>query len=172
MKREWPRNASLMAILIPKSLSPSDVGRRLKQGACPFGSVLPMDVTWPSSDLDLVEPMSYLKLTAVVYGYLPMLPARASARSACAAPPRGLEFHEGRVDRAVLCAALFRGAQGQRAARNRGDLGWLKARKGPRSRFSGEKKAPRECPCLSGKLYRDCCGPFHKEGVAKYMKYI
>lgn len=51
--------------------------RRLQNAECPFGLVLPMDVTWPRVPEDvamLVEPLTFLKFLAVVYGYLPLLP--------------------------------------------------------------------------------------------------
>lgn len=28
-----------------------------------------------------------------------------------------------------------------------------------------KKTLPADCPCLSGKLYRDCCRPFHKDAI-------
>jgi len=51
--------------------------RRLENAKCPYGSALPMDVTWPIVPEDIammVEPITVLKFVAVVYGYLPLLP--------------------------------------------------------------------------------------------------
>lgn len=51
--------------------------QRLENAKCPFGTTLPMDVTWPSVPEDIammVEPITFLKILAVIYGYLPLLP--------------------------------------------------------------------------------------------------
>eukprot|EP00435_Cladocopium_sp_Y103_P064618 s552_g26.t1 len=51
--------------------------QRLESAKCPYGSTLPMDVTWPIVPEDIammVEPITFLKILAVIYGYLPLLP--------------------------------------------------------------------------------------------------
>jgi len=51
--------------------------QRLENAKCPYGTTLPMDVTWPMVPEDIammVEPITFLKILAVIYGYLPLLP--------------------------------------------------------------------------------------------------
>ncbi|CAJ1451768.1 unnamed protein product [Effrenium voratum] len=50
---------------------------RLLNADCPYGLTLPIDVTWPIVPDDvahMVEPVTLLKLIAVVYSYLPLIP--------------------------------------------------------------------------------------------------
>eukprot|EP00435_Cladocopium_sp_Y103_P065063 s552_g26.t2 len=68
--------------------------QRLESAKCPYGSTLPMDVTWPIVPEDIammVEPITFLKILAVIYGYLPLLPVATAHRGVSGVMIRAVE---------------------------------------------------------------------------------